>query len=159
MAKYAENVVEAITGFDKVTKGTLLKELVEIPMNGGKDCLTWDGLKGMRIRLAHKFWDIDNEIVYRTVTDEFPAVADFLKCVHVAPRVFDLRGKRSSEYRMDASLFKQLKYHADPNEPFAPGKFGVVAFYDKTFGWDLFRMGHDKDGMTRRAYLVVREEP
>ena len=48
LAKYAENVVEAITQFDNATNRTLLKELVEIPMNDQKDGLTWDGLKGMR---------------------------------------------------------------------------------------------------------------
>ena len=153
LAKYAENVVEAISQFDNATNRTLLKELVEIPMNGQKDGLTWDGLKGMRIRLAHKFWEIDHEIVYQTVRDEFPVVADLLKCVHVAPEIFDPRRERTFQYRMDASVFKQIKYPTEPNEPFLPGRFGVVAFYDKICGWALFRMGHDKDRMVRLAYF------
>lgn len=151
LAKYAENVAEAITQLDKSTGGTLLQALVEIPMEGENGGLAWSDLKGMRIRLAHKFWEIDHEIVWQTVTNEFPAVGDLFACVHIADTVFDVLANGGLFYELSTDLFKQIKYPLEqPSDDYSPGKFVVVAIYDRTGGWLLARAGRDKDGMTGR---------
>lgn len=151
LAKYAENVAEAITQLDKSTGGTLLEALVEIPMEGKNDSLTWADLKGMRIRLAHKFWEIDHEIVWQTVTNEFPAVGDLFACVHIADTVFDMRTDEGLVYTFSTDLFKQIKYPLEElGDDYSPGKFIIVALYDRTGGWLLARAGRDKEGKTGR---------
>ena len=65
LAKYTENVQEAATNIDNIND-TVFPALIAIPKSD------WQTLKGMRIRLAHKFWDIDPKVLWRTVTEEFP---------------------------------------------------------------------------------------
>ena len=65
LAKYAENVQESILKLDDINEG-IYPELIEL------DGDTWKGLKGMRSRLAHAFWNIDPKILWSTVTEDFP---------------------------------------------------------------------------------------
>ena len=57
LAKYAENVQESIVKLDDINK-RIYPELIEL------DGDTWQGLKGMRSRLAHAFWNIDPQILW-----------------------------------------------------------------------------------------------
>ena len=52
LAKYTENVEESVIKLDDINKG-IYPSLVELEQE------TWKGLKGMRSRLAHAFWNID----------------------------------------------------------------------------------------------------
>ena len=65
LAKYSENVQESIVKLDDINKN-IYPELIEL------DGHTWKGLKGMRSRLAHAFWNIDPQILWSTVTKDFP---------------------------------------------------------------------------------------
>ena len=65
LAKYAENVEESVIKLDDLNKD-IYPELVEL------DEGTWQGLKGMRSRLAHAFWNIDPQILWSTITTDFP---------------------------------------------------------------------------------------
>ena len=87
LVKYAENVQECVTQLDKVNN-SVFPCLIEIPSNPSpNDDLSWDGLKGMRIRLAHKFWSIDPDILWNTVKRDFPVLLAFLKTLFVSPQI------------------------------------------------------------------------
>ena len=85
LAKLAENVEESIVQLDKLCK-KIYGCLIEIPVSGlpeQSEQLSWEALKGMRIRLAHKFWDIDAGILWRTVTEDFPKLTLLLDSLRV----------------------------------------------------------------------------
>ncbi len=85
LAKLAENVEESITNLDKLCP-EIYGCLIEIPVSRLPDQseqLSWEALKGMRIRLAHKFWDIDRGILWRTVTQDFEKLSLLLNSLRV----------------------------------------------------------------------------
>ena len=85
LAKLAENVEESITKLDEVCP-EVYGCLIEIPVSGlpeQSEQLSWEALKGMRIRLAHKFWDIDAGILWRTVTEDFEKLTLLLNSLRV----------------------------------------------------------------------------
>ena len=73
IVKYAENVQESVVQLDKINE-SIFHALEEFPIESHVDELNWTDLKGMRIRLAHKFWDIDPDILWTTVTWDFPSL-------------------------------------------------------------------------------------
>ena len=87
LVKYAENVQECVTQLDNINR-SIFPCLIEIPdkANTGDD-LSWDGLKGMRIRLAHKFWSIDPDVLSATVRRDFPALLEFLNTLIVSEHI------------------------------------------------------------------------
>jgi uncharacterized protein with HEPN domain len=46
---------------------------------GQTDNIPWTAVVGMRNRLIHGYMDVDTEIVWRTATDEIPALAGRLR--------------------------------------------------------------------------------
>ena len=58
LVKYAENVQECAVQLDNIND-SIFACLAEFPMKTENEELSWDGLKGMRSRLAHRFWDIN----------------------------------------------------------------------------------------------------
>ena len=66
-------------------KHSILEALEEVPIisEQGTD-LNWSGLKGMRNKLAHNFWDIDREMLWDTVTKDFPVLRTLLSLLIVA---------------------------------------------------------------------------
>ena len=78
LAKYVENVQEAIVRLDNKNR-TILPRLNEFPERSEDRTLTtWKSLKGMRSKLAHKFEDIDHDILWDTVTNQFPILERLL---------------------------------------------------------------------------------
>lgn len=76
LAKYTENVEESVVKLDCINN-RIYPELIEI------DGETWKGLKGMRSRLAHAFWNIDPQILWSTVTTDFPDLLALLSTIIV----------------------------------------------------------------------------
>ena len=76
LTKYAENVQESVVQLDAVNP-RVYPALVELSEP------TWKGLKGMRSRLAHAFWKIDPEILWSTVTEDFPNLRALLSTIEV----------------------------------------------------------------------------
>lgn len=76
LAKYTENVEESVVKLDCINN-RIYPELLEI------DRETWKGLKGMRSRLAHAFWNIDPQILWSTVTNDFPDLLALLSTIIV----------------------------------------------------------------------------
>ena len=54
---------EAVKGLDKHTKGELLSKYPEIH---------WSGVMRMRDKIAHHYFEIDTDIVFRTVKEDIP---------------------------------------------------------------------------------------
>lgn len=76
LSKYAENVQESIVRLDDINND-IYPSLIELD----KD--TWRGLKGMRSRLAHAFWNIDPSILWSTVTTDFSELLALLSTMIV----------------------------------------------------------------------------
>ena len=54
---------EAVKGLDKQTKGALLKNYPEIH---------WSGVMKMRDKIAHHYFEIDTDVVFRTLQEDIP---------------------------------------------------------------------------------------
>jgi len=54
---------EAVKGLDKQTHGELLSNYSEIH---------WSGVMRMRDKIAHHYFDIDEDVVFRTVREDIP---------------------------------------------------------------------------------------
>ena len=78
LVKYVENVQDGIVQLDNINK-TIFPKLIEFPETSHHDAETsWKSLKGMRSRLAHAFDHIDHEILWSTVTVDFPTLGSLL---------------------------------------------------------------------------------
>ena len=86
LSKYAENVEECAVQLDHINK-TIFPRLVEIPQSAEDGELSWAGLRGMRNRLAHKFWDIDEKVLWETVTRDFPRLHSLLDSLMVSDTI------------------------------------------------------------------------
>lgn len=56
---------EAVKGLDKITKGQLLACYPQI---------YWGGIMRMRDKIAHHYFEMDAEVVFRTLQEDIPAV-------------------------------------------------------------------------------------
>jgi uncharacterized protein with HEPN domain len=54
---------EAVKGLDKQTHGELLPHYPEI---------YWSGVMRMRDKIAHHYFEIDTEVVFRTIEEDIP---------------------------------------------------------------------------------------
>ena len=104
LVKYAENVQEAATQIDNINN-TVFQALAAIPRGD------WQDLKGMRNRLAHKFWDIDPEVLWQTVTEEFPELIALLTNLQICEKPCQFPNAPSATFT--GKQFKDLQ----PTEP------------------------------------------
>ena len=58
---------EAVKGLDKQTQGQLLSRYPEI---------YWSGVMRMRDKIAHHYFEIDTDIVFRTVQEDVPQMKE-----------------------------------------------------------------------------------
>lgn len=56
---------EAVKGLDKITKGELLPNYPEI---------YWKGVMKMRDKIAHHYFEMDVEVVFKTLKEDIPMV-------------------------------------------------------------------------------------
>ena len=103
IVKYAENVQESVVQLDKINE-SIFHALEEFPIESHVDELNWTDLKGMRIRLAHKFWDIDPDILWTTVTRDFPSLLLLLEKLYVSPERIDASGSAT----IDSNVFLDM---------------------------------------------------
>lgn len=126
LVKYAENVQECVVQLDNV-KRSILEALEEIPIRSDKGVdLTWTGLKGMRARLAHQFWNIEPETLWETVTTDFPVLQKLLSVLVVGepPETTSLPGIES-HFVFHAPKLMNLPL-CNPDEPFTLGNSLVL---------------------------------
>ena len=60
---------EAVKGLDKQTQGTLLSQYPGIH---------WSGVMRMRDKIAHHYFEIDTEIVFRTIEEDIPKMLNVI---------------------------------------------------------------------------------
>lgn len=61
---------EGVKGVDKLTEKSLLSQYPEVD---------WKGVMGMRDIIAHHYFDLDAEIVYDVIKNDFPQLKETLK--------------------------------------------------------------------------------
>ena len=61
---------ESIKGLDKLTHGELFPKYPSI---------YWDGVMRMRDKIAHHYFDLDAEVVFKTIQEAIPLMAEVLK--------------------------------------------------------------------------------
>ena len=60
---------EAVKGLDKQTHGQLLPQYPEI---------YWSGVMRMRDKIAHHYFEVDTDVVFRTVQEDVPQMKDVI---------------------------------------------------------------------------------
>ena len=58
---------EAVKGLDKLTRGELLPKYPEV---------YWSGVMRMRDKIAHHYFEIDTDVVFRTIQEDIPQMTD-----------------------------------------------------------------------------------
>ena len=58
---------EAVKGLDKLTRGELLPKYPEV---------YWSGVMRMRDKIAHHYFEIDTDVVFRTIQEDIPQMVD-----------------------------------------------------------------------------------
>ena len=137
LARYIENTAESITQLDNLTNKELFAELIEIPVDSNEEeALTWKNLKGIRLRLAHKFWDMDHDIILNTVRDNFPVLEILFQRLLINENIlqYDDTGTVTFE-RSHVSL--AMNEGAEP-PPF--GKYFIAMQYYVAEGWTPVRV-------------------
>lgn len=159
LAKSVENLADAITELDKASHGTLLGALVEIPEESDDPrAMTWRNIKGIRVRLAHKYWEIDYNIVIPVVRDDFPKLEALFERLHIEPSSQSEEGRVSLTIE---TLGKNLEPQttAAEEDPPLPGNSVIMATYHPQFGWLLFRFFRREDGSMSCLPLFYGEVP
>jgi uncharacterized protein with HEPN domain len=54
---------ETVKGLDKLTDGLLLSKYPEV---------YWKGVMGMRDKISHHYFEIDSDVVFRTIQEDIP---------------------------------------------------------------------------------------
>lgn len=128
LVKYAENVQECVVQLDNM-KRSILEALGEVPLKSEQVTdLTWNGLKGMRSRLAHNFWTIDRDILWGTIRRDFPVLRILLSLVIVAEAGVDPNSPRFSLRARRVRLLPLSK----PSDGFTLGNSLIMIFFDKS---------------------------
>ena len=60
---------EAVKGLDKQTHGELLPRYPEV---------YWNGVMRMRDKIAHHYFEIDTDVVFRTIQEDVPQMKDVI---------------------------------------------------------------------------------
>lgn len=63
---------EAVKGLDKITKGELLPSYPEI---------YWSGVMKMRDKIAHHYFEMDAEVVFKTLKEDIPMMLPVVQCI------------------------------------------------------------------------------
>lgn len=134
LARYVENTAEAITKLDDLTHGDLFAELFEVPIDSdASGALTWQNLKGIRIRLAHKFWETDASVLLSAVRDDFPGLETLFRLLLINQEI--LVGDEVSFTLKGADFL-----FPDSATPPAFGDYAIVMLYFRGDGWHPWRV-------------------
>ena len=126
LVKYAENVQECAVQLDNMGR-SILEALEEVPMISEQGTeLNWRGLKGMRSRLAHSFWNIDPKILWETVTEDFPVLRTLLSLLFVTKWVGD---SESARFTVPGEVFNSLPLSKEDDEFTLGNSFIFMFFY------------------------------
>ena len=152
LVKYMENVQESAKQLDDINESTF-RSLEEFPMETESDDLNWKGLKGMRDRLAHRFWDIDTSIIWKTAMDDFPLLLSLLEKLHVMPTALNIGAASSTGIVIDSNAFLDLPPVDRGGEPQLRNTI-VCLFFDQDGNAKCVRIAKHSD-----TEMLIRMEP
>ena len=132
LAKYVENVQESVVQLDAVNP-RVYPALVELSEP------TWKGLKGMRSRLAHAFWNVDPEILLSTVTEDFPNLRALLSTIEVHAK--PISDYETVEFTLKTERLLALPDVVPGSGP-SPGARIVVLVFGHNGRVGTIRVGH-----------------
>ena len=132
LAKYAENVQESAVKLDDINKA-IYPVMVEV------DEATWTGLKGMRSRLAHAFWNIDPQILWSTVTELFPVLKSLLSSIVVVENPVSDNETVSVVLKTQRLLGLP---DVEPGSTVQAGQHIVMLYFGHNGTVGVFRVGH-----------------
>ena len=133
LVKLAENAQESAKKIDKINR-KLFSELIEF------DQSEWKALRGMRDRLAHKFWDIDPNILWETVSVNFVQLLPLLATMYVYQHPVGQSGEISLTVKPETILgLPDWK----PGTSAKAGHSLVMVAFTKTGDVMVNRYGHD----------------
>ncbi len=133
LAKYTENVQESVVQLDGINK-RIYPALIEL------DEHAWQGLKGMRSRLAHTFWNINAQILRSTIVTDFPTLLALLSTIIVIDHPVGDNEKVSFRFKTDRLLGLPDLTSASVVEA---GRSIVALFFGYNGKVGVFRVGHD----------------
>ena len=146
--KYAENVQECAVQLDNIND-SIFPCLAELPMKSENEELSWDGLKGMRSRLAHKFWDISPTILWNTVTRDFPKLDDLLGSLMISNVVADL--EEQPGVLIEAERFRKLP-PVETEDAIHSGTSIPFLYFDSIGKAQALRIGRSADNIPMVAH-------
>lgn len=143
LIKYVENVQESAKQINKINN-RFFSELAEIDEDD------WKALRGMRDWLAHKFWDVDPNILWKTVRKDFVNLLPLLVTIRVVDQLVAEKGE--IDITGEAKHLMNL-----PDWPassgFKPGHSLVIMAFTRIGNIMVIRIGQN-DG-----HLVVVTDP
>ena len=140
LVKHIENAQETVSSLDAISGKRLFPVLVELPHRVDNDELSWRGLIDMRQVLAHKPWDVDHAIVWRTATEEFPALLTLIESTTIDIEPTDVENGRQP--KIDVSARKLISgARTVPGDKMALTGSQVLVFRDVTHGLGALHVG------------------
>ena len=141
LVKYAENVEECAVQLDNIND-SIFPCLAEFPMKSENEELSWDGLKGMRNRLAHKFWEINPTVLWNTVTRDFPELDDLLESLRMSDVMADFEDQPRAW--IESADFWKLN-PVEAGDTIRPGNSIPFLYFDSMGKAQTFRIGRSPD--------------
>ena len=128
LVKYAENVQDCAKQLDDMNL-SILEALEEVPLKSeqGTD-LNWKCLKDMRVILAHIFGNIKKEILWETVTKDFPVLRILLSLLEVYGPSVD---PESPKFSIPVKRFMTLPI-SEMNDEFTVGNSFIFMYFDNS---------------------------
>ena len=140
LVKHVENAQEAVSSLDAISGKKLFPILVELPLKAENDELSWRGLIGMRQVLVHKPWAVDHAVVWRTATEEFPALLTLIESTTIDVEPTDVENGRGPT--IDVSARKLISgAKTVPGDKMALTGSQVLVFRDVTHGLGALHVG------------------
>lgn len=143
LVKHVENAQEAVSSLSSlkpISGKRLLPILVELPLRVDNDELSWRGLIDMRQVLVHKPWAVDHAIVWRTATEEFPALLTLIESTTIDVEPTDVEnGRRPKIYVSARKLISGAR--TVPGDKMALTGSQVLVFRDVTHGLGALHVG------------------
>ena len=143
LVKYVENVQESAKQINSINK-RFFSELAEIDEDD------WKALRGMRDWLAHKFWDVDPNILWKTVNEDFANLLPLLASIRIADQLTS--GKGEIDITDETKLLMNMPAWPE-NSGFRPGHSIVIMAFTHSGDIMVIRIGHN-DG-----HLIVVTDP
>lgn len=137
LVKYVENAQESAKQIDNINGG-FFAELIEFDEN------YWKSLRRMRDRLAHKFWDVDPEILWETVRIDFVHLLSLLLTIRVVDHL--VAGKTYIDFTDEVTRLSKLPEWSD-NADFKAGQSIVVIAFTRYGDIIILRAGHNDGKM------------